>query len=598
MRHFITAMILVSSLGTQFVSGATPPANWDSSRYILVDEVKPEMEAYCLTVFEGDKVERFPLKILSVVKQANPARHMILVIGTDERFKHVGSVHGCSGSPVYIDGRMAGALAAGWDGSIDPLYLVTPIEYMLAIGEGKEKPVTQANTTSYVELAAPLNLDAIAEKAMADWARTTSNNPKMPLVTNLSPQACSQLSETFASAGWMPLQAGDLAQSGDSSQMKSTFEPGGVLILPLCSGDIRMAVTGTVTEVVGDKVYGFGHPFNGIGAVELPMAAGKIHTVIATRDSSFKLGSAGEVAGTLRYDQECGVVGYAGPIPKLIDITVNVKRFDDPQNRTLRCKVVRDRSLTPRVLRSVVIGAALFQGDLPQEHAVSYHYNVLLENGRTIEFKGISSGNSVAAPAAELMSLAAALMNNPFQQMPPDKITLDIEITPKNLAVSLWDARLSDNVVKPGQTVTIQAALKGFRSEPIPFTIELPIPQDCPDGKYQLQILGSDAYQSFLSKTAPQRFTAVDAQSLLDGFNRILNIPQDRLYACLAISQSGLAVRNTELPNLPATKMMVLADAKRIQPISPYTNFIETSIQTGLIASGSASIEFTVDKNK
>ncbi len=598
MRHFVTAMVLVGSLGIPMISGATPPANWDSSRYILVDEVKPEMEAYCLTVFEGDKVERFPLKILSIVKQANPARDMILVVGTDERFKHVGSVHGCSGSPVYIDGRMAGALAAGWDGSIDPLYLVTPIEYMLAIGEGKDKPVTQANTTSYVELSAPLNLEAIAQKAMADWARTASNNPKMPLVTNLSPQACSQLAETFSSAGWMPLQAGNLAQVGDSSQIKTTFEPGGVLILPLCSGDIRMAVTGTVTEVVGNKVYGFGHPFNGIGAVELPMAAGKIHTVIATRDNSFKLSSAGEVAGTLRYDQECGVVGYAGPIPKLIDITVNVKRFDDPQQRTFHCKVARDRSLTPRILRSVVTGAALFQGDLPPEHAVSYRCQMLLENGRSIEYTGLSSGESVAAPATELMSLAAALVNNPFQQMPPDKITLDVEITPRNLAVSLWDVRLSDNVVRPGQTVTIQAALKGFRSEPIPFTLELPIPQDCPDGKYQLQILGSDAYQAFLNKTAPQRFTAVDSQSLLDGFNRVLNIPQDRLYVCLPISQSGLAVRNTELPNLPATKMMVLADAKRIQPITPYTNFIETSIQTGLIASGSAAVELTVDKNK
>ena len=195
-------------------------------------------------------------------------------------------------------------------------------------------------------------------------------------------------------------------------------------------------------------------------------------------------------------------------------------------------------------------------------------------------------------------SLTAALMNNPFQQMPPDKITLDVEITPKNLEVSLWDAKLSDSIVRPGQTVTIQTALKGFRSEPIPFTIELPIPQDCPDGKYQLQICGADAYQSFLNKTAPQRFTAVDAQSLLDGLVKVLNIPQDRLFVCLPISQSGLAVRNAELPNLPATKMMVLADAKRVQPMTPYTNFVETSIQTGLIASGSVTIELTVDKNK
>ena len=104
----------------------------------MVDEVRKDMEAYCLSVFEGTKVEKFPMKVLSVVRDWEPKRDAILVVGTDPRFIHAGTVHGCSGSPVYIDGRLAGALAAGWDGSKDPLYFVTPIKYMLEVGSAGE----------------------------------------------------------------------------------------------------------------------------------------------------------------------------------------------------------------------------------------------------------------------------------------------------------------------------------------------------------------------------------------------------------------------------------------------------------------------------
>ncbi len=106
----------------------------DRSRYIGLDEVRTDMEAYCLTVLKGNEIEKFPMKIMSIVRNFEPKRDAILVVGTDARFIHAGVIHGCSGSPVYIDGRLAGALAAGWDGSKDPFYLVTPIAEMLRIG--------------------------------------------------------------------------------------------------------------------------------------------------------------------------------------------------------------------------------------------------------------------------------------------------------------------------------------------------------------------------------------------------------------------------------------------------------------------------------
>ena len=107
---------------------------WDPARYISVDEIKPGMEAYCLTVYKGTEVEKFGLEVLSVVHDFMPGRDAILVRGTDERFIHTGPVAGCSGSPVYINGRLAGAMAMGWQFSKDPLYGVTPIADMLRVG--------------------------------------------------------------------------------------------------------------------------------------------------------------------------------------------------------------------------------------------------------------------------------------------------------------------------------------------------------------------------------------------------------------------------------------------------------------------------------
>lgn len=591
--RFVAFMVFLS-----FSALAQLPANWDASRYIQLSEIQPEMDAYCLTVLEGDKIEKFSLKILSIVKQARASQDMILVVSTDERFKRLGSIHGCSGSPVYIDGRMAGALAAGWDGSIDPLYLVTPIESMLTIGQDGIKDVTNYNKLSYVEFSAPLNKQAMYKKAAESLTKTPLSSIKLPVATNLSTPACELLNESMSAAGFVLMQADNVPQASSPAEQKPVFAPGGVLSVPLCSGDIRIAATGTVTEVIGDKVYGFGHAFTGISGVELPMASGTVYVVVATRLATMKLAGASEVAGTLRFDQETGVMGIVGVIPKRIDLTMNVKRFDAAQNKSFQCKIARDRNLTPLILRAAVTGAALYLGELPPEHSVRYQCRFGLESGQQLNFGGISSGQSIMEMAGDLFSLSAALLNNPFAAMYADKIILDIEIAPDNLLASLWEAKIADTVFKPGDTVKIDVALKGFRSEPKMFSLELPIPDNCPDGKYPLQVCGADAYQAFLVKAAPQRFTVIDVDTFLAGLNRILNIQPDHLYVCLPTTQYGLTMRNTELPNLPTSKMMLLNDDKRIQPVAPFQNFIEASVPAGLIASGSTIIEITVDKNK
>jgi hypothetical protein len=578
------------------LSAAETAVTWDSGRYIRVNEIKMDMPAYCLSVIKGDKVEKFDLKVLSVIRNIRPGKDMILVVSTDERLKDSGAIHGCSGSPVYIDGRMAGALAAGWEGALEPMYLVTPIEMMLPIGQDVTN-ITNHNagvpSNSYVEAYSSLNLDSVARLAQEDIQNSRKSLEILPLATNLSSQACKALEPILETTGFAAVQAG--ASAGVSSNV--TLEPGGVLALPLCSGDIQMAVSGTVTEVVGRKVYGFGHAFTSIGAIELPMSSGTVHSVIATRSTSFKLASAGPILGTLYFDHNDGVAGMLGRQPDLIDLDINVHRFDDSQPRVFQCKIANDRQLTPLILRSAIIGAALNQGDLPAEHHIRSRCEIQLANGHEIRFENFSSGQSVQAPTMNLFALAAALMNNPFQAMPPKTISLDIDILAGNRTASLLDVRLSNTTVRPGQTVTVTARIKEFRSDAREVTVDFHIPADCPQGRYSLQVCGVEGYQSFLMKNAPQRFVVTDAKSLLEGLDRVLNIPDDRLYVCMSTATSGISIRNAELADLPQTKTALLADSKRIQPVAPYQNFIETSVRTDFVLNGMAAADVIIEKN-
>ena len=162
----------------------------DKARYIPIDEISDDMDAYCLTVYEGTTVEKFPLKVLSVIKNHQPNRDMILVIGTDERFLRTGAVRGCSGSPVYIDGRLAGALAMSFNNATEPLYLATPIEYMLKVGTAETSVDGSGLTLVKPDFSKPLDFrhfDGQLSKVSARSAQSRSNS-LLPLLTSLPPE--------------------------------------------------------------------------------------------------------------------------------------------------------------------------------------------------------------------------------------------------------------------------------------------------------------------------------------------------------------------------------------------------------------------------
>lgn len=560
-------------------------ADWDPEKYIGIDEIKAGMDAYCLTEYGTSGIEKFELKVIDILPDVEPGRDAILVMGTDERFKHTGPVAGCSGSPVYIDGRLAGALAFTWPYTTDPLYGVTPIKDMLNVGSGSQSGGSIESGIAY-DYTAPIDFTALEQQFTSrdtKSSRRTSgiNYLPCPLVTSGLPvEVCEELSNIMEPFGQMVVAGGG---GGADSIGETELKPGATLAIPWVSGDISMSTVGTVTNVVGDEVYGFGHQLLGFGQIDVPMAAGRVHTIVSNMVSSFKLASPTEIVGALREDEATGVIGRLGEQAKMIPLTIRVNRYNDTQQRVYNCKIASNRIFTSRYLRVVVAGAALSMGPMPPEHTVKYKVTVGIENEEPVSFENISTDSSLNDVLIESGGVITLIMNNPYKRVNIESIDVDVSIVPKSIMAQIWSVELSDTELKAGDSVNVDVVLQSVLTDKKKYKFILDIPRDLEPGEYELTVCGVGNYEQFLVKSAPYRFTAQSFPELLGALKNTLAIYRDKLFCILEMPPSGLAVEKAELPDFPATRMLVLQDSKRTLSSQPYHNWIEKSVNTGTI---------------
>jgi hypothetical protein len=584
-----------------------PSGLWDPAKYIDLDEIKPGMEGYCLTEYGIGGIEKFALKVIDVVRDFEPGRDVILVQGTDERFIHTGPVAGCSGSPVYIDGRMAGALAFAWPYSKDPLYGATAIADMLRVGLGKTDSPEPTFVFDYSE---PINLAEVDRQITSSLASPKGrlggvSTLPCPLITSgMSAEACEQLNAAVKPFGLMvvpgigggSMQASAGANDGPGdAEADLKFSPGSCLAIPLVSGDMMMAVYGTVTEVRDGSVYGFGHPFMGYGAVDLPMATGKVHTVITSMVRSSKLARVVKTVGALRTDEGSGILGQIGEEAQTFPVTVRIDRYNDTK-RVYNCRVASDRMLTPSLIRSVISGAALYLGDMPPDHTIQYKGNIGIKGFEPIVFENVSTGFDVLQMASESAASIALLMNNPYGRVVFESMEFDIRIVPKDTISHIWSAELSDTTVKAGKKIGIDLVIESVLTQKKGYHIDMEVPENLKPGQYELTLCGHQDYEQFLLKTVPHRFVGRDLPDLVAALRDAMQVKRDRLYCYLVLPSAGIVIEKAELPDLPTTKMLVLQSLARPMSTQLYPHWIEKTLQTGTVVINKRTISITVEK--
>ncbi|MFA6176881.1 MAG: hypothetical protein WC765_09925 [Phycisphaerae bacterium] len=579
-------------------------AEIDKKRYITIDEITPGMDAVCLTVYKGVEIEKFPLKVIDVIRNFEPGRNAILVIGTDERFIHTGPVAGCSGSPVYIDGRLAGATAFGWSFAKDPLYGVTPIAEMLEAGKSNNSTLkTQNQELSVIpsaDFSKPISLKDSYNKLLNFRCQSTQAGGltylPCPLATTLPQSSFSAFTGGLESFGLMSATGGSAGSTGTGLEKYSNLQmqPGGIISVPLVYGDIELAAIGTITEVVGDKVYGFGHSFLGQGDLDVPMATGYVHTVVANVVRSFKLGQTIDIKGALYADKSAAIVGTIGRKAKTIPMKITVERFND-RPRRYNCQIVSHRYFTPLLTAISIEGAAKMLGDLPIDHSVYYKTRIGVAGYDAISMENFSTTQDLEACLSDTIGGLTAIMNNPYDRCDITSLDVELKVLDKTAVSHIWSLDVSDATVKPGQTITITTVLESYLTGHKSYKQTITIPKNIRPGNYRLIAGGVNDYIDFAINSAPYKYTPQNLPSLISIVNEVGNIQRNNLYMVLTLPPGGIALENAELPELPLSKAMLLNSDKRSMPTMPAVKWLEEKIPVDSIVIDSRMLEITVE---
>lgn len=622
----------LAALATLAWAPVAVSADFDRSKYISPDEVRPGMKGYGRTVMSGAKIETFQIEVIGVMRNAYyPKQDIVLVRCSGLNLEHSGIIGGMSGSPCYIvdegsgQGRMLGAVAYGWTFNKDPVCGVQPIVQMLPISEVREPkspPATQVAADEPRKGGGGLSLGEIVAKVWSEpidpasplsvlndeIAQVNAARPKAePMGGQLRPlpvplmisgggdRSISRLRSSFERLGLEPVMSGGLSPATREAMDDVKLEPGSALTVPLMTGDLMMEGLGTCTEVIGGRVLGFGHPMFGQGAVELPMATGVVHTVISSVSRSNKLGAAIKPVGTLYGDENTGIFGVVGKSPDMIPLEVTVTDLRGKQ--TYHYNVAREDSFTPMLLASGATESVYAHSEPPEEHTVRYSVQLDFEGLGSFKSSNFISQGGVGGAGSDLMVPAMTLMNSPYGKAKVTRATVDITVE-KGARTAIFDeAILPQTAFKPGEKVEARVRWFHYRGKPVytTQTYALTLPEDLPDGEYMFTVSSSRSHLSALRSEKPHLFRAESLPEILAAYNRIGAYSDNAVYLRLGLPTGGLTVDKVEMPELPSFRRQILADSRRTD-IQRFSDALVQRYETDFSVSGERAFRIRVSR--
>ncbi len=483
-------------LGWAFLTFPAPA----STRYMPIEEVQPGMTGVGRTVFQGTTIEEFEAHILGVVRSnVGPQRDLIIARLSGGPLARTGVIAGMSGSPVYIDGRMIGAVSYALGSfATEPIAGITPIGEMVeatARGAGAPGPLiapipmgaalsalTDAFAAalrparSFVPLAWP---DGVQGSPFAPADAGALRPIALPLsVGGLSGPIAARALSPFDGAGFVLAPAGAARGAQGAPPIADPLRPGDPVGVALITGDLQFGATGTVTDVDGARVLAFGHPLYNVGPAHFAMTRAYVHAVLPSLNSSLKLASLGEVVGTMQQDRSTAVAGTLGVRPRTIGMTVSLTREGAPARR-FAFALADHPLLTPLLAYTALAGiVSEHERDIgPASYAV--RGRVTIAGHAAVEFDDVYTGDQpgIAAASAVAMPLGA-LLTSGLEAVRIESLHLDIEGAERIRNATIERVWLETTDVRRGSTVRVKILLNPWRGEPVVRTIDVEIPSN------------------------------------------------------------------------------------------------------------------------
>jgi len=571
-----------------------PPSQ---TKIMTLDEVHPGMKGVAYTVFEGTQPEPMGVEILGILHNMNgPKSDVVLARLRGEKAEYTGVVAGMSGSPVYIDGKLLGAIAYRiGQFSKEAIAGITPIQQMLEINEF-DQSVPAANTTAPVKSPGPEKTGtpgASAEDQVQGVTQYLKPIDAPFVFDGFSEAAIKQFAPQFAAAGLTPVM-GVGAASGD--KQPEPLVPGSAVSAILVRGDMDVAATCTVTYMDKDHLLACGHPLLQYGMVDMPMTKANVVTTLPSPLGSFKIVNTTEAVGSFVQDRHTGILGRFNADPKMIPVTLSIHGASGP--REFHYEVLNNATLTPLMMMATVYNALMGMNDYGAEttYRMNGHINV---NGYPEVHMANLFSPADGAPTAFAVAMALGdhfgrIYENPYEKPSIAGVSLEFNLEPERRSAALENARTDVTEARPGDEITIEAVLRPYRGERIVRRIPVRVPTSV--GKGTLRILVSDA--ETLDRARRINPALVNKRLDLNSTIELLNKEHlnDHLYVSLLEPHPQATVEDKVMPAVPLSVMNVMEGMRATQEMVVFNESAvnESSTPVGYVVNGSQIISLTI----
>lgn len=542
-----------------------------SSPIMPLEQVKPGMKGIGKSVFLGSTVEEFGVEILGILENVGPKKNIILARLSGKGLENTGLIQGMSGSPVYIDGKLIGAVALSFAFAKEPIVGITPIGEMLAVKE--QKRPAPPSTSSFFPVQPSLSLEdllAIHKDIFSARPSLLSQGQMLrpldiPLIfSGFSSSAVEKAKQIFAQLGFCPMTSGGAGQAvAEIPPVGQSLREGDPVAVQLIAGDLSMSGVGTVTYVDGNSLLAFGHPLYNLGATDYAMAKAKVLTVVPSLESSFKLAATGAIVGRFVQDRAAGVLGEIGKMPRLVSLIVNLMDSEG-KPKEFKLELVEDKLLTPLLVNMSVSSILSSEERAVGNLSCALDGDIYLDNGASVHVEDFFSGNfdtAITNLSGLLTAIVFYLGNNEFEDVGIHRINLNVRAVEEVKFANLERVWLDKYEVAPGERIQVKIYYRTFGGQIYQEAVEIEAPPLPAGSEFYLIIADAAAmHQLETNLYRSQDFVPRNLGQLIRILNSIRK--NNRIYFRMMASKPGLFLKGEELPNLPTSMKSMFASPR------------------------------------
>ncbi|HEY3754719.1 MAG TPA: SpoIVB peptidase S55 domain-containing protein [Opitutaceae bacterium] len=504
------------------------------------------------TVFQGTKPEPFHVTVAGVVLNAlGPGKSLILCRMTDPRVQKMGAVAGMSGSPLYIDGKFAGALS----------YQITSFETEHFAGF---TPAADMAEVGSLADTAPVNAGFDSATPSREAESTPLTGGCVPLrpaftLSGLSPTVAALLQPEFRAVGLDSVAVGGSGDTTDQPAGNSTrLQPGDAVSAALATGDVTLAGTGTVSTVSGNRIVAFGHPMMSLGNVQLPMCTADIVTIIPSQLESIKVANTGRIIGTVTQDRLSAISGLIGQAPPLIDVTVQVK---GTKPRQLHFRVARQQQLSPVIIAAGLSQAILGSNDAGLNNGFRIASSIDFAPAQNLSTHALYAGpQAFALGVSDFVKGLSQDLQNPYEKTFPRSVTFTVEPLSENPDVTIDSFQLSESTATAGDSVAATIGWRDYQGDEHSEEVRIPISPDWVSRNIEVVLASGAALDELAGhprQVAPAQLRSFDAY--LDAMRQ--DRPTDGLFIAVVESGAVFSDQTATTVELPSSFARVAASA-------------------------------------